>query len=169
MNIRNESDGVKKRKPFLNTFRNINDKRFLWLQNEFLVYLENWKSSVDKKEGNFSRAERNKMFLSHQMYEGILISVYSIIESVKFFIQDGMKFVFTEHFNQDVAEENFVSHRGVGRCNENPSLHQFGYDSNTLRMARSILPMKGNTKSKYSQKRTVSWSNVDNTPLPKRK
>ena len=37
MNIRNESEGVKKRKPFLNPFRNINDERFLWLQNEFLV------------------------------------------------------------------------------------------------------------------------------------
>ena len=86
MNIRNESEGVKKRKPFLNPFRNINDERFLWLQNEFLVYLENWKSSVEKREGNFSRAERNKMFLSHQTYEGILISVYSIIESVKFLI-----------------------------------------------------------------------------------
>ena len=167
MNIRNESEGVKKRKPFLNPFRNINDERFSWLQDEF--YLENWKSSVEKREGNFSRAERNKMFLSHQTYEGILISVYSIIESVKLLIQDGMKFVLTERFNQVVAEENFGSHRGVGRCNENPSLYQFGYDSNTLIMARSIVPMKGNTKGKYSQKRTVSWSNVDNTPLPKRK
>ena len=109
------------------------------------------------------------MFLSHQTYEGILISVYSLIESVQFLIQDGMKFILTERFNQDVAEENFGRHRGVGRRNENPSLHQFGYDSNTLRMARSIVPMKGNTKGKYSQKRTVSWSNVDNTPLPKRK
>ena len=80
-----------------------------------------------------------------------------------------LKFVLTERFNQDVAEENFGSHRGVGRRNENPSLHQFGYDSNTLRMARSIVPMKGSTKGKYSQKRTVSWTNVDNTPLPKRK
>ena len=124
---------------------------------------------MEKREGNFGRAERNKMFLSHQTYKGIFISVYSIIESVKFLIQDGMKFVLTERFNQDVAEENFGSHRGVGRRNENPSLHQFGYDSKTLRMARFIVQMKGNTKSKYSQKWTVSWSNVDNTSLPKRK
>ena len=122
----------------------------LWLQNEFLLYLQNWKISVEKRKGNFGRADRNKMFLSHQTYEGIIISVYSLIESVQFLIQDGR-------------------HRGVGRRNENPSLHQFGYDSNTLRMARSIVPMKGNTKGKYSQRRTVSWSNVDNTPLPKRK
>ena len=95
------------------------------------VYFENLKSSVEKREVNFGRAERNKMFLSHKTYEGILISVYSVIESVKFLIQDGMKFVLTERFNQDVAEGNFGSHRGVGRRDENPSLHQFGYDRST--------------------------------------
>ena len=107
---------------------------------------------MEKREGNFGRAERNKMFLSHQTYEGILITIYSVIESVKFLLQDGGTFVLTERFNQDVAEENFANHRGVGRRNENPSLHQFGYDSNTLRMARAVVPMKGNTKGKYSQR-----------------
>ena len=107
MNIRSESEGVRKRKPFLNPFQNINHERFSWLKNEFLVYLKNWKSSVEKREGNFGRVERNKIFLSHQTYEGILICVYTVIESVNFLIQDGMKFVLTEGFNQDVAEENF--------------------------------------------------------------
>ena len=57
MNIRNESEGVKKRKPFLYPFKNINDERFIWLQNEFLVYLQNWKNSVEKRKGNFGRAD----------------------------------------------------------------------------------------------------------------
>ena len=56
----------------------------------FLVYLENWKSCVEKRKGNFGRAERNEMFLSHQTYGGILISVYSVIKSVNFLLQDGM-------------------------------------------------------------------------------
>ena len=60
MNIRNESEGVKKRKPFLNPFRNINDERFLWLQNEFLVYLENWKSSLESGEKEIS-VEQNEI------------------------------------------------------------------------------------------------------------
>ena len=75
---------------------------------DFLVYLENWKSCVEKSKGNFGRAERNKMFLSHQTYEGILIYVYSVIESVNFLLQVGMKFVLTERFNQDVAELWFL-------------------------------------------------------------
>ena len=35
-----------------------------------------------------------------------------------------MKFILTEHFNQDVAEEHFGSHRGVGRRNENLPLQE---------------------------------------------
>ena len=133
MNIRNESEGVKKRKPFLNSFRNINDERFLWLQNEFLVYLENGKSSVEREKE--ISVEQNEIKCFYHIKRTKEVSVYSIIESVKFLIQDGMKFVIR---------------------NENPSLHQYGYDSNTLRMARSMVPMKGNTKGKYSQQRSVS-------------
>ena len=65
MNIRNGSEGVK-RKRFLYPCKNINDERFIWLQNEFLVYLQNWKNSVEKRKGNFGRAYRYKMFLWHQ-------------------------------------------------------------------------------------------------------
>ena len=110
------------------------------------------------------------MFLSHQAYEGLRITVNSVIECVKFLLSEGgMKYVLTERFNQDVAEENFGRHRGVGRRNENPTLHMFGYDSNTLRMARSVVPVRGNTKGAHTQKRRVSWHNVDHTPLPKRR
>ena len=170
LNVRNETEGVRKRKIFLNPFRSIDDERFSWLENEFLCFLENWKTSIDNRTGNFGRVERNKMFLSHQTYEGLRITVNSVIESTKFLLSEGgMKYVLTERFNQDVAEENFGRHRGIGRRNENPTLHMFGYDSNTLRMARSVVPMRGNTKGAHTQKRRVSWSNVDHTPLPKRR
>ena len=33
-------------------------------------------------EGNFTTADKKKMFLSHQIYTGILINVHSIIEMV---------------------------------------------------------------------------------------
>ena len=38
---------------------------------------------------------------------------------------------------------------------------------NTIRMARNVAPVTGNTKGKQ-QKRHVSWSIVDHTPLSKR-
>ncbi len=79
-----------------------------------------------------------------------------------------MEFVLTEKFNQDVVEENFGRQRSFGRRNDNPSLYQFGYNANTIRMQRSIAPVTGNTKGKQKQKRRVSWYTVDEQPLKKR-
>ena len=157
LNIRNETEGHKKRKPSLEPFRHLNDERFFWLKDDFLPYFENWKKSIEQRKGNFGKTDRNKMFLSHQTYEGILITADSVIECVKFLLQDGMKFVLTERFNQDVTEESFGQHRSVGRRRDNPSLFQFGYDSNGLRTTRAALPVRGNTKGAYNQKRKNVW------------
>ena len=43
------------------------------------MYFERWQESI---EGNFTTADKKKMFLSHQTYTGILINVHSIIEMV---------------------------------------------------------------------------------------
>ena len=78
-----------------------------------------------------------------------------------------MSFVLTEKINQNCIEDNFGRHRGLGRRNENPLLFQFGYDSNTIRMQRSIVPVTGNTRGGCKEKRHVSWEIVDETPLQK--
>ena len=69
------------------------------------------------------------MFLSWQTFEGIQITVYT-----KYLLQNGMDFVSSEKSNQDVAEEYFGRHRSLGRSSDNPTIHQFGYNSNTLRI-----------------------------------
>ena len=79
-----------------------------------------------------------------------------------------MPFVLTERFNQDVLEEHFGRHRSLGRRNDNPTVHQFGYQSNTIRMQRSVAPVTGNTKGSHKEKRHVSWAIVDSEPLSKR-
>ena len=56
----------------------------------------------------------------------------------------------------------------MGRRNDNPDLYNFGYNSNTIRMQRSIVPVTGNTRGGRKQKRCVSWVAVDNASLPKR-
>ena len=104
-----------------------------------------------------------------QTYEGLQITALSTIEAVRFLLNKGMPFVLTERFNQDVLEEHFGRHRGIGYRIDNPDLHQFGYNSNTFRVQRSIAPVTGNTRGGHKQKRHVSWSIVDDTPLPKRK
>ena len=49
-----------------------------------------------------------------------------------------------------------------------PSLFQFGYDSNGHRTTRAALPVRGNTKGAYNQKRKNVWVDVNNEKLPKR-
>ena len=168
LNVRNQLEGVKKRKPFLLPYRSVEDERFKWLEHCLLKYLSDWKQSVVNRPGNFSQASRDKMFLSRQTHEGIQITTYSVIEATKFLLCSGMEFVLTEKFNQDVVEEYFGRQRSFGRRNDNPSMYQFGYNANTIRMQRSIAPVTGNTKGAHKQKRRVSWFTVDDQPLKKR-
>nr|XP_047143758.1 uncharacterized protein LOC105848490 isoform X1 [Hydra vulgaris] len=169
LNVRNSSEGIMKRKPFLLPYTDVNDERLTWLQNTFLCYLEKWKECIINRPGNFSNNAKGRMFISWQTYEGLQITVMSVIELVKFLLKSGMPFVLTKKFNQDVLEEYFGRQRSLGRRNDNPTLYQFGYQSNTLRLQRSIAPVTGNTKGGHGQKREVSWSVVDNKKLPKRK
>ena len=60
------------------------------------------------------------MFISWQTHEGFQLAVYSLIEATQFLLQEGMEFVFTEHFCEDFLEEYFGDLRKLGRRNDNP-------------------------------------------------
>ena len=75
----------------------------------------------------------------------------------------------TECFCQDVLEEYFGRQRGIGRRNDNPTVFQFGYDDNIIRMQRSVINFTGNIRGKHKNKRTTLWNDVDNQILSKRK
>ena len=79
LNIKNDIEHTTSIKEFLTLFTSPNDKRFKLLINDFLSYFERWQESI---EGNFTTADKKKIFLSHQTYTGILINVHSIIEMV---------------------------------------------------------------------------------------
>ena len=70
LNVRNQIEGIKKWKSFLQPYTNLNAKHFKWLKNDFLHYLLNWKMSIIDRPGNFSQTEKDKMFLSWQTCEG---------------------------------------------------------------------------------------------------
>ena len=74
-----------------------------------------------------------------------------------------------EPFCQDVLEEYFGRQRGIGQRNDNPTVFQFGYNDNIIRIQRSVVSFTGNTRGKYENKRTTSLNGVDNQLLPKRK
>lgn len=130
---------------------------------EFLEYLRSWKESTENRPGNFSQNARARMFLSWQTYEGFQLTVQSTIESTKFLLQEGMEYVLTERFYQDPAEEFFGKHRQLGRRSDNPDISQFGHNSNTIRIERSISCQSGNTRGRKDKKR--AWVQVTDEKL----
>ena len=161
------SEGTKTRKAFLLPYEDVNNERFSWLTDEFLHYLFEWQRSIKDRPGNFDDNARARMFLSRQTFEGIKISIYSMMALIKFLLGAGVKFVLTNHFCQDPVEQYFGKQREIGRRSDNPTIYTFGYNDNKIRMYRSSSQILRNTSGKTStQKRAQA---VDNTPLPRRK
>ena len=120
--------------------------------------------------GNFSQTENDKIFLSQQTDEGLQITVPSTMEAVKYvLIRNRNVICFNQdvRFNQDALEEYFGRHWSIGRRNDNPDLYNFDYNSNNIRMQRSVAPSTGNARGARKQKSLISWVSVHNTPLPK--
>ena len=80
LNVRSLNEGKFKRKEFLEPYRNANDERFLLLREEFLGCFHAWLESIAQRNGNFSVADRQKMFISYQCYEGLQITVNSLYQ-----------------------------------------------------------------------------------------
>lgn len=74
-----------------------------------MEYLRKWKESTEQRPGNFTRNARGKMFISWQTNQGLQITVHSVIEVGKFLLQEGMEYVLTERFCQDIVEEYLES------------------------------------------------------------
>ena len=56
LNVRNTTEHVLKRKPFLQPYSDVEDPRFTWL-DQFLQYFSHWKDSIEKRKGNFSEMQ----------------------------------------------------------------------------------------------------------------
>ena len=71
----------------LSPLRSVNDQRFSWLRDLFLKLCQDWLNSVQKRQGSFERDAGQKIFISivgQQTYEGLKISVNSVIEATQF-------------------------------------------------------------------------------------
>ena len=78
-----------------------------------------------------------------------------------------MEFVLTERFCQDPVEEYFGNQRKLGRRSDNPDIHQFGYNANTIRIQRTVSCQSGNTRGRKDKKK--AWEQVTEAKLPCRK
>ena len=109
----------------------------------FLAYLQRWKQSTLTCEGDYTADARQKMFLSCQTYEGLVISVSPHIDAIKFLLLEGFKYVLTERFMQDVLEDYFGHQRDKGKRSDNPTAQQFGYNDLTIAAQPDIAPVDG--------------------------
>ncbi len=62
---------------------------------------------------------------------------------------------------QDALEEYFGYQRCHGRCSDNPSSHEFGFNDQIINMQRTLAP-QGNTRGKHKSK----WHVINDEPLP---
>ncbi|CAB3982274.1 Hypothetical predicted protein [Paramuricea clavata] len=58
-NIRSTKESLQKRNDFLAPYRSTNDKRFQWLDNTFIKYLEDWKAAIESREGEYTAVLRD--------------------------------------------------------------------------------------------------------------
>lgn len=161
MNVRSLDEGHRKRKPDLLPYTTVEDPRFQFLQ-DFLRFLEEWRQSVSERPGSFTQSERQKMFLTHQTYKGLVMTVKSFTEVARFLLENGVSFLLSNKFCQDPLEEHF------GRTSDNPNLHQFGYNEKQLRMQRNLALMiqpKGNVRGAHVERQQPA---ITVSPLKKK-
>ena len=169
LNVRSTTKHVRKRNNFLAPYSSSNDERFDWLKNTFLVYLEEWHTATQHRPGVFSKDDRAKMFISLQTYQGLKITIYSLIEVTKFLLSEGLQFVLSKRFCQDLIKEYFGHQQARRGYSDNPTVQSFGYNDLTIAVQRGIAPVvRGNVAGRHKGE-TSKWYSVSEEPLPKRK
>ena len=161
MNVRSTKEGQIKRNSNLRPYETTDDERFDWLKNVFLKYFDDWESNIAQRQG-FTKTEKEKMFISKQTKIGLKITVLSMVECTRFLLNSGMKYVLTEKFSQDSLELYFGLQRACGHRSDNPTLTQFGYNDNAIRIKGTLSTpnIQGNTKG-GQKNRKYAWYNVD--------
>ena len=158
-NVRLRDEHSRKRNDFIKPYTSYDDRRFTWLTDVFLTYLEDWKMSILTRPGEYSANERDKMFLSLQTYNGLKISVQSHVQAIKFLLEQGFQYVLTEMFMQDVLEDYFGHQRARGCRSDNPTAQQFGYNDLTVASQRDIVPVvRGNVGGRYEVRKLQTIS-----------
>ena len=156
MNTQNNQSLEFELKPMLALHRAVNDRRFSWLRNVFLMSSQDWVNSVQHRQGNFTKIAGQKIFIFWQTYEGLKTSANSIIQATQFLLWHQVKYALaerfcqdplgnwfgrqsslgsrtTERFCQDPLENWFGRQRRLGSRKDNPSMADFGCNNNAMR------------------------------------
>jgi len=123
LNGASSDQGTRQANPNLDSYTDVNDERFKKLQ-EFLDYLDEWKTEVENKRG-FSKGEKAKMMLSQQSLDGIEMTVRAFTGATRFLLGEGVAFVNARIFCQDPLERYYGKQRQSGGGSRNPTAAQF--------------------------------------------
>ena len=163
LNVRSLTENERKRKPFLAPFTSENDERFVCLQKELLKYFIDWKQSIVERPGNFTQNAMAKIFISWQTFEGLCITIYSIVSAIKELLSRGVKYVFSEPFCQDLWRSTL----GIkGNLVENVItliLYNLGTTTTPYVVRSKCFVLL--VSCRYNKKR--SWENITDEPVPK--
>jgi len=107
----------------------------VWLEEVFVPQLEQWKEDNLQK---FGKCALEKSFLSRQTYEGLCAATKAMVSLVRDLLRFGLPCVATRRISQDSLESYFGHQRSLGRRNENPSIHQFGYRRTAIVLKREL-------------------------------
>ena len=104
------------------------------------------------------------MFISWQSYEGLQITVLSFKEVCKFLLQQGIPYIISERLCHGDLENYFGKQRAIGCRSDNPTVHDFGYNDNTVKNQFLMNPIGGNVQGPAGE-----FNEIYNGPMPKQR
>lgn len=124
LNGRYLNEGTNKRKPNLEPYSNLDDPRFVWLENDFMQWLLDWETEVQSVK-DLTKSERNRLLMSRQTMDGLKITTHAFVHLAKILLSEpGAEFLLPEKLNQDRLETFFGKvRRGCGDS-DNPTVEQ---------------------------------------------
>ena len=86
----------------------------------------------------FGRSSFQRSFISQQTYDGVCMTTDAMVELVLFLLHHGLEFASTRRISQGSLERYFGYQRSIGRRNENPNIHEFGYRNSAIVLKRQL-------------------------------
>ena len=123
------------------------------------------KESIEaQNDANYTENAKTKVFISWKSYEDLQITILSFKEFCKLFSEQGIPYSLSEIFCQDDLENYFGKQRAIGRRSDNPTVHDFGYNDNTVKNQFLMNPIGGNVQGPAGE-----FNEIYNGPMPKQR
>ena len=153
---------LRKKKPDLAPYMEVNDPRFDFLES-CIDYLEEWTQQVQTNVAD--PTQREKAQLSFQTRQGIEIAIRGFKGAVTYLLKAGAKYVMARAFSQDALENYFSKQRARGGGSTNPNVDQFLHQSVSIGIQHDL----GIRRKGANIEQGSTGMQLSDEPLPKRR